>query len=58
MLLLHEDSFFTNMENNLGNLYAGGGVVLSRVVIVDAVGQELIHHLGHVGGDTFHLKIK
>ena len=45
------------MENNIGNLYAGDGVVLSLVVIVDAVGQELIHHLGHVGGDPFHLKI-
>ena len=45
------------MENNIGNLYAGDGVVLSLVVIVDAVGQELIHHLGHVGRDPFHLNI-
>ena len=45
------------MENNIGNLYAGDGVVLSLVVIVDAVGQELIHHLGHIGGDPSHLKI-
>ena len=44
------------LYNNLGNLNVGGGVVLSRVV-VDYVGQELIHHLGHIGGDPFHLKI-
>ena len=41
----------------LGNLNVGGGVVLSRVVVVDDVGQELIHHLGHVGGNPFYLKI-
>ena len=42
----------------LGNLNVGGGVVLSRVVVVvDDVGQELIHHLGHVGGNPFNLKI-
>ena len=58
MLLLHED-FFTNMENNLGNLNVRRGVVLSHIVIVivDDVGQELIHHLGHVGGNPFYLKI-
>ena len=53
------------MENNLGNLNVRRGVVLSHIVIViaivivivDDVGQELIHHLGHIGGDPFHLKI-
>ena len=47
------------MENNLGNLNVRRGVVLSHIVIVivDDVGQELIHHLGHIGGDPFHLKL-
>ena len=53
------------MENNLGNLNVRRGVVLSHIVIViaivivivDDVGQELIHHLGHIGGYPFHLKL-
>ena len=53
------------MENNLGNLNVRRGVVLSHIVIViaivivivDDVGQELIHHLGHIGRNPFYLKI-